>query len=295
VNSEDQIIQLIKKKLGSPKSPYGIGDDAALIDPQHLITTDFLVEGVDFKRTEDLKRVGRKVINVNLSDLAAMGAVPEMALGYAAFPKGTKRSQLERFLAGLKAAANRYKVRLIGGDISEAKQWIAGAVMIGKVAKGKPFLRSGAKSGDDIWVTGTLGGSILGKHLDFEPRVREALFLREDLPVSSCIDLSDGLGQDLPRLLKCSGKGAHILPESIPVSRDAHRLSKKTRKSALEHAFQDGEDFELLFTLSPRFQKRLLQRWKRRFKTPLTRIGQVTSQKKCRLAGELWKGFDHFR
>jgi thiamine-monophosphate kinase len=306
IQSEDDLIKFIKRKSCSPKSPYGIGDDAALLKaaPNCVITTDFLVEGVDFKKGEDPKGIGRKVLGMNLSDLAAMGAEPGQALLYAAFPKKNSISSWRRFLKGWNELAKKYKVSLIGGDLSQADRWMIGAVCIGTVKKGKLFTRSKARNGDLLFVTGKLGGSILRKHLNFEPRVRESLFLRENFPVSSCIDLSDGLGLDLPRLLQSSRKGARIQLDQIPISQDAKRLSDKAGKSLIERAFQDGEDFELLFTLSPQYEKKLMQRWRKRFNTPLTMIGDITAKRKieCFIKNQkrsfpqtLWKGFDHFQ
>lgn len=300
---ETEIVNFIKAQSRSPKSPCGIGDDAALLktSPRQVITTDFVIEGVDFKKGEDLKRVGRKVLGINLSDLAAMGARPVSALLYAAFPKRAGLKQWKRFLAGWDELARKYKVSLIGGDLSHSKELMAGAVLIGEVKKGKTFQRTGAKAGDLLYVTGTLGGSIFGKHLKFEPRVKESVFLSGAFPVSSCIDLSDGLGVDLPRLLRASRKGVKLRLDRVPISQSAKKMSKLTGKTVLEHALQDGEDFELLFTVSPKCEKRLIQMWKRKFKTPLTLIGkitpgrQVTDEAGRKLPGHLLKGFDHFK
>lgn len=308
IHSETDLLHSIKRWTRSPRTPYGIGDDAALVRPSkgktQVITTDFLAEGVDFKKGDDLALVGRKVLAVNLSDLAAMGAKPRHALLYLAFPQRTPAHSIRQFFKGWNTLAKKYHIDLIGGDLSRGKEWMAGAVLIGERPVSSNFLRSGAKAGDSLWVTGALGGSILGKHFQFEPRVREALFLRENFPVSACIDLSDGLGQDLPRLLEASGKGAHIFLDSIPVSAAAKRLSHRSRKRPIQHAFQDGEDFELLFTTGLKDDQRLLKTWGKKFRAPLTKIGVITqgrgircfvAEKEQKMSAGLWKGYDHFK
>jgi len=296
--NEDEIISCLKKWLGSPKAPWGIGDDAALLGRTHnlteVLTTDFLVEGIDFTSRDDLERVGRKVLAVNLSDLAAMGAKPRSALLYLGLPSNVSRSDLKRFAQGWKRLAKKYAVSCIGGDLSRSRHWIVGAVVRGETDKPSRFLRSGAEVRDSVWVTGKLGGSRLGHQFDFEPRLREAQFLNRHFPVSACIDLSDGLSQDLPRLLKASRKGVRLSLDQIPISRAAHLRAKKTRKTPLTHALNDGEDFELLFTLGSRYDKSLARAWKRKFKTPLTKIGTI--REKGFDGGKfLNKGFDHFK
>ena len=307
-SSESEILTHIRRWTRSPRAPYGIGDDAALVRPAkgktQAITTDFLVEGVDFKKRDDPALVGRKTLAVNLSDLAAMGAKPRHALLYLAFPQRTPARSIRQFFKGWSALARKYHIEVIGGDLSRGKEWMSGAVLMGERPASSNFLRSGAKAGDSLWVTGTLGGSILGKHFQFEPRVGEAIFLSEHFPISSCIDLSDGLGQDLPRLLEASRKGAHIFLNAIPVSTAARRLSLGSGKSPIRHAFQDGEDFELLFTAGSNCDRRLLKAWKTKFRTPLAKIGVITPGRKVRffrggkeasLSSQLLKGYDHFQ
>jgi len=307
-SSESELLSRIRRWTKSPVSPYGIGDDAARLPSgkgkDQVITTDFLVEDVDFKKGDDLARVGRKVLAVNLSDLAAMGAEPQSALLYLSFPGSPSPSKFQRFFKGWQSLARKYKVSLIGGDLSRAKHWMAGAVLVGTCPPNAGFLRTGARTGDSIWVTGTLGGSIRGKHFRFEPRIKEALFLREHFPVTACLDLSDGLGRDLPRLLEASRKGARIFLDKVPVSRAAEKLAQRSRRSALEHAFQDGEDFELLFSLGAKHDAGLIKRWRQKFRIPLTKIGTVALEGKIRCftgpreersGSRLWKGFDHFQ
>lgn len=304
--SEDELTAFIRRSSRSPKSPFGIGDDAALIHSKkgQVITTDFLVEEVDFKKGTDFKRVARKALAVNLSDLAAMGARPTKALLYVGFPGEPTLKVWKRILAGWNGLARKYGVELIGGDLSRAKQWMIGAVLIGEMKNKKVFERRGARVGDSLWVTGRLGGSILGRHFSFEPRVKEAFFLARSFKISSCIDLSDGLGRDLPRLLQASGRGAKLRVDQIPVSKDAVRLSRQTKSLPLAHAFRDGEDFELLFTLPRKSDGALLKKWKSRFRTPLTKIGEITKtagiecvsagEKKWILPPSYFEGFDHF-
>ncbi len=308
ITNEEDFIKFVKQVTRSPRSPFGIGDDAAILPKtkgESVIATDFIVEGIDFRKKESLKLVARKALAINLSDLAAMGAEPKSALLYIGFPKNVTKAEWKHFFQGWNALARQYKISLIGGDVSRSPQWMVGAVLIGEVTRGKSWERSGARAGDSLWVTGTLGGSLIKKHLAFTPRVKEALFLKKNFPISSCIDLSDGLAQDLNRLLKASRKGIHLELCKLPASKDSWAITKKTRRSILEHIFTDGEDFELLFTLAPRHEKKLLTSWKRQFKNVmLTKIGKITKtrkihctaeRKKIILSKRFWKGFDHVR
>jgi len=173
--------------------------------------------------------------------------------------------------------ASQFQVDVIGGDITSWKGKLAiCTTVVGRDARLKPVRRSGARVGDALLVTGRLGGSLLGKHLRFTPRLREALFLNRNFKVHAMMDISDGLALDLSHILEESDVGAVLWAQSIPVSRAAQRLSRKSGKMPLEHALGDGEDFELLFALAPRDLPRLFKSWK--FKVPLTQIGEVTDK-----------------
>ena len=305
-NNEDEVIQHLKKWLNSPSAPFGIGDDAAFLKPRkgkiQTFMTDFIVENVDFKKGDDFFWVGRKALAINLSDCAAMGAWPRAALLYLGFPPRVSKTRLKRLAEGIRRTAKKYNVPVIGGDLSNAPHWMIGFALVGERKETHQFLRSEAKAGESLWVTGRLGGSLLGKHFRFSPRLEEAQFLAKRFPVSACIDLSDGLSQDLNRLLRASHKGVIIDCDKIPIAKEARKLARQTRKEPLEHALQDGEDFELLFTLPARCDERLPKEWNKKFKTPLTKIGKIqkgvgisiaSKEPHQRLRSLFKKGFDH--
>jgi thiamine-monophosphate kinase len=206
------------------------------------------------------RRVGRKAMSVNLSDIAAMAGVPIAAVVSVGLPRDGGRELAEKLYLGMREAADSFEVPLIGGDTNSWNGPLSISVtVLGEATSRGPVLRSGAKIGDWIMVTGPLGGSILGHHLDFTPRVREALRLHEAVDLHAMIDLSDGLAKDLHHICEESGCGAVLFADDIPISPAAHDLSARDGKSPLEHALGDGEDFELVFTVSPSDGERLLR------------------------------------
>ncbi len=261
----------------------GIGDDAAVVTPEKgknlVLASDILVEGVDFDfKTATPEEVGRKAIAINLSDIAAMGAVPQAALVGLCLPPNVSIRKVDRFYSGLNRMAKSFRVSVVGGDISKAPRWMISICLAGSVEHSRAVLRSGAKPGDVICVTGTFGGSILGKHLNFTPRLEEGRFLAR-FGVNAMIDVSDGLIQDLSQVLEKSKVMANLWPDQVPVSAAAGKLAKKSGFSALRHALTDGEDFELLFTLPRRRLKDLARLWKKRFRPPIHPIGQISTGK----------------
>ncbi len=261
----------------------GIGDDAAVLRSDFgrdwLVATDMLMEGVDFTfppATPGL--VGRKALAVNLSDIAAMGGRPTAAFVSVALPIGRGIDFARDLHAGLLDLADQYGVILAGGDTNS---W-DGPLVINVAVVGEPFgarsiTRDGAKPGDWIFVTGSLGGSIAGHHLTFEPRVREAKLLTEFVDVHAMIDVSDGLAADLHHILKQSRMGAIVDAAAIPIS-PAARQSNDNR-DPLQHALSDGEDFELIFTVSADDGRRLVAEW--RDPTPVSHIGEITAEPGC--------------
>ena len=232
----------------------GPGDDCAVLQPtsgQLLVTTDVLTEGADFILGQASARAtGRKAMGVNLSDIAAMGGRATAALVGLVLPQSATTDHTARELyLGLEEVAREFGVAIVGGDTNS---WAGGLVVsvtvLGEALSSGPLLRSGAKVGDVLFVTGPCGGSILGRHLNPRPRLREIAHLAALVPITSCIDISDGLSADLQHILDASGCGAILDADAIPIHADAYELAKQTGKPALHHALTDGEDFELLFT-----------------------------------------------
>jgi thiamine-monophosphate kinase len=244
----------------------GIGDDAAILkfsgQGQVVVTTDMLMDGVDFQLDRcDPRRIGRKALAVNLSDLAAMAARPVAAFVSLALPREGGLQLAKELYEGLFAIAEEFETNIAGGDTNS---WngplVINVAAIGSVTERGPLLRSGAKPGDWILVTGTFGGSLLSRHFDFTPRVREALHLQEHFELHAGMDVSDGLSLDLSRLAKESGCGAELELSAIPLSPDAVAIANQNRDgmSPLDHALGDGEDFELILAVAPAEARRLL-------------------------------------
>lgn len=242
----------------------GPGDDAAALslsgDRPALVTTDMLLEGSCFLLAEaGPERVGRKAMSVNLSDIAAMAGVPVAAFVAVGLPRSGGRGVAEGLYRGMREVADAFGVSIAGGDTNS---WdgplVISVTLIGEATGRGPVTRSGARSGDRVLLTGPVGGSILGHHLDFTPRVREALALHECCDLRAMIDLSDGLAQDAGHLARESGVGIVLRAESVPLTAAAQVRAAETGRSALEHGLSDGEDFELLFAVAPEDAARLL-------------------------------------
>jgi len=256
----------------------GIGDDTAAIRPskgaQVLLTTDSIIEGTHFTRPEATAyRIGWKAMAASISDIAAMAGMPKYAVVAVALPDDLPMRWAKDFFRGLCAVADRFGVGIIGGDVTSWKGKICVNVSIYGECTGKPVTRGGAKAGDVILVTGRLGGSLLGGHLRFPPRVEEALTLRKAARLHSMIDISDGLSADLGHICEESGVGAVLYESEIPLAPAAKKAAGKSGKTPLEHALSDGEDYELLFTVSERDAKRLTEGVP--FETPLTAVGRI--------------------
>jgi len=259
----------------------GIGDDAAILDlpegQQQVACTDQIIDGVDFRVSEhSLGDVGYKAMAINLSDIAAMGAIPTAALVTLALPKKKATQIAGEVYEGILEAATEFGVAIAGGDLTTYDGPLSISVtLLGQVARGTAWLRSGASEGDAIVLSGAVGGSIRGRHLRPTPRIELAKQLRSLVNVTAAIDVSDGLSLDLDRLCASSGVGAELDIESIPIHQDAIELSSETGNDPFEHAWSDGEDFELIVTMSQSDADKLLVT---KLVVPMTQIGNTTGR-----------------
>ena len=247
----------------------GPGDDAAVIlsdgHRRLLLTIDLLVDGVHFRWGRHAPRaIGWKALCCGISDIAAMGGLPRHAVVSLGVPPRTPVRQLDQLYAGLRSAARRFGVNLVGGDTVRAPQVIVDVAVLGSARPQDVVLRSGAAPGDRVFVTGRLGASYhTGRHLRFTPRVAESQWLVRHHKPTAMMDLSDGLASDLQRLAEQSGVGFLI---------EEHRLPLAPGARSARQALMDGEDFELLFTV-PTHGSTTLPR--RIGATPLTEVGRV--------------------
>lgn len=287
-----------KSRLSPAKFPIGIGDDMAQVrlpgGDSVLITTDMLLDGVHFDtKKATLEQIGYKSMAASLSDCAAMATIPLAAVVSVALPRQPRglKPTLQKLHKGILKAAKKYNCPLVGGDMTSWRKPLAVSVaMLSRPGATKPVRRSTAKTGDIICVTGSLGGSIVRKHLEFEPRLKESLAIAK-AGANAMIDISDGLSTDLNHICRLSKKGAIIFADKIPVSRDA---------GSLNAALNDGEDFELLFAIPQRNFESLKKRW--HFGVKLAAIGKITGGRSVQIkmpGGKICDlqpaGFDHLR
>src|SRR6266513_5382154 len=251
----------------------GPGDDCAVVENAGrgnflVLKTDCVVGGVHFLPAADAADVGWKAMMRPLSDFAATSAVPRFALITLMAPQQTKVAWVKELYRGLCRAAKRFKVSIVGGETSSTQGPIAVSTsVVGFVERDRWVSRRGGKAGDDLFVTGRLGGAVKQKHLQFVPRIVESRWLTRNFSIHAMMDLSDGLGADLPRLARASRVGFSIEMENLPLNRGA----------TIDDAISEGEDYELLFAISPRDRNRLLRSWNKKFrKLPLTRIGSLS-------------------
>jgi thiamine-monophosphate kinase len=237
----------------------GVGDDLAVLkwptDDLLLIGADQVLDGVHFdSKIHPPRTIGKKAMNRNLSDCAAMACLPAAAVVTVALPKGIGEDFAKELYLGMKEAADVFDCAIVGGDTGAWEGKLAVSVtIVGKADGMAPVTRYGAKAGDTIFVTGPLGGSILGRHLTFEPKVELARNLALRGNITSMIDLSDGLSRDLGHICRQSAVGAIIFGSKVPIHADALTAFRQDHRSPLEHALHDGEDYELLFSAAAGF------------------------------------------
>ncbi len=295
---EDEVVRELTRGLPVDGSVVaGAGDDCAVLEYgrtgyYQLFKTDCLVQGVHYTPDTPPKLVGRKALARALSDIAAMGGWPTQAVITLVLSPSYHMSYAKDIYEGLAEVAREFGVSLVGGETarpatSSGRTAIVSVSLLGLLEKSRCVLRSGGQEGDQVFVTGTLGGSIKGKHLQFQPRVWEGRWLSEHFKPSAMMDLSDGLAKDLPRLAKQSGLGFQLVYQRVPRSPGCE----------LAQALNDGEDYELLFTVSPERAESLKASWSRIFPgLPLTHIGWLCPEDDS-MASEFDElgGWDHFQ
>ena len=299
---ELKLIAAIRRWLGdaTPDAPFGIGDDCAVLPAssrRQLVTVDPVIYGRHFDDTVDPRAVGQKLLKRNLSDIAAMGGRPRAAVVALALSPKLKTRWLSGFYRGLAAASRLYDVPIVGGDIAQqADGFAATLTLLGESATDRVLTRQGAKTGDWIYVTGRLGGSILGHHHRFVPRLEEGRWFATRREVRTMMDVSDGVAKDVLALTP-TGSVPSLAAALIPVSAAAFRCAQESGRSPLNHALTDGEDYELLLTVAARADRSAFEAaWKKKFKTRLSCIGRFTrSTSPGHIDLQSYHGYEHLR
>lgn len=297
---EDELIAAIRRVAGTgPGVVVGIGDDAAVLSPgtgESVVTTDVLVQGVHFTSAIAARDLGAKAIAVNVSDIAAMGASPRWVTCSLAMPEDTEPSWVVELAGGMKDACDEYACSLVGGDLSRGDAIFIAVTVGGEVAPGRAVLRSGARPGDALVVTGELGAAAGGRMLEERPdlvgshwarglleahhrpvaRVAEG-FILAGAGASAMMDVSDGLLLDASRLCAASGVGARLDLDAVPVAADLRPLAGAMGIDALDLALRGGEDYELLAAVAPEAVEGLIEAFADRTGTSLTRIGEIVA------------------
>ena len=270
---EDRLVaQLVQRLKTRQEVIAGPGDDCAVVafpggNRLLVLKTDCVVERIHFQPNDAPAAIGWKAMARTLSDFAAISGLPHFALVTLISPPDREARWTKQIYRGLQRAADRFEVTIVGGETSGTDgPAVISVSAIGWVEEDRWVSRRGGKAGDALFVSGRLGGSIRKKHLHFIPRIEEARWLTANFPIHAMMDLSDGLGVDLPRLATASGVGFEIDEELLP----------RTRGCTIQQAISDGEDYELLLAISPNDADSLSRKWNRKFpRLPLTRIGRL--------------------
>jgi thiamine-monophosphate kinase len=287
---EDALIARLVAGLPSgAEVVVGPGDDCAVVqvpgsDELQLLKTDCIVESVHFLKEAAPERVGWKAVARVLSDVAAMGGTPDHLLVTLVVSQECTLEWVDGVYAGMTRCASRFGASIVGGECSRLPEGSPAVLSVSGTGRVNPkalVLRSGGRVGDSLYVTGRLGGSLAGKHLDFVPRLEEASCLVSRKGVRAMMDLSDGLAMDLPRLARASGCGFVLEESAIPCNAGV----------GVKEAVGDGEDYELLLAVDPWARSAVETAWRAQFPDlPLTRIGELCEGE----AGEISGGWDHF-
>jgi thiamine-monophosphate kinase len=329
---ERALVERITSRISLP--PWvvvGPGDDAAVIEPERgaleVLTTDAQVEGIHFDhRFVPPDAIGHRALAVNLSDLAAMGAAPRAALLSLVLPDMLEVAAIDGVVDGLLALAARHRVALVGGNITRSPgPFVIDVTVTGAARPRRVLTRAGARPGDEVYVTGTIGDAAVGlrslraglepdgvaeadpdvrvceqRYLRPEPRMRAGMLLGRIRAASACMDLSDGLADGIRQIAEASKVGMVVDAASVPISGEARRWYARRREDAIEASLAGGDDYELLFTVRPTHRGRLRAVQKEIGALPITRIGVVTRDERLVVRGrdgdrDLPAGFEHFR
>jgi thiamine-monophosphate kinase len=302
-HGELALITAVRRWLGnvSPRTPFGIGDDCAVLPPTtraQLVTTDPVIYGQHFDDAVSARAAGAKLLKRNLSDIAAMGGRPVAAVLSLALAPATNVAWLRDFYLGLAACARRHRVKIVGGDITQAPAGFFGAFLTlhGEAAGRRVITRNGARPRDHLFVTGRLGGSRRNHHYDFQPRLAEGAWLARQPAVVAMMDVSDGIAKDVQALTP-AGLIASIAPAALPVSTAARTAARRSGRPAWVHALTDGEDYELLFVVRRRIDTaKFIAQWEKRFSTPLRRIGHFDARiQPGHVDWQSLHGYEHLR
>jgi len=320
---ERALIERITARLATaPWVIVGPGDDAAVIAPERgeddVLTTDAQIEDVHFdRRFVPPDAIGHRALAVNLSDLAAMGAQPRAALLSLALPGALDVAVVDGLMDGMLALAAAHRVTIIGGNITRSPgPMMIDVTAIGSVRRRRVLTRAGARPGDDVYVTGTVGAALAGlqslqsgrlgctecqeRFLRPEPRVRAGLLLGRNRAASACMDLSDGLADGVRQIGEASGVGMTIDATALPMPDEVRHWYEAQGQDPVAAAVAGGDDYELFFTLRPSWRGRLRGVQRHLADLPITRIGTVTKERRfvVRTPGgdrPLPEGYEHFR